>query len=114
MVRRDYILNKVEELVCRSVNNILDNTGKKSVRADKDLLYSGTTNIPLAFRIARGICFCIFHERFMMSYAAISFRSGLSRRNIIRSVRKIKDTPPCDILVCSILSKVPQQINDLT
>lgn len=113
MERKDYILNRVEQIVCMVVNDAMDTfMPKNRYRVAPDELYSGATNIPFAKKLARGVCFCVFHERFSLSYAEIAFRSGISRRNVIRSSSVLKNMPFDDKMVRTVEANVTQMINE--
>lgn len=113
MARKDYILNRVEEIVCMVVNDSMDTLMPQlERRVSPTELYEGRTNIPFARKIARGMCFCIFHERFSLSYTAIAFRSGISRRNVMRSTSIMKNMPLDDKLISTVESAVNQRIRE--
>ena len=113
MERKDYTLNRVEAIVCKAVNDAMDfYLPHLKSRVAHGEIYSGVTNVPFARKIARGFCFYIFHERFSLSYSAIAFRSGISRRNVMRSALMIRNTPADDMFVSTIESTVNQRINE--
>ena len=86
-------IRKIERIVCGCVNEVF--IGRDRIEPEE--LYAGRTNIPLAKRIARGAVFVVAHDRFYMSYRQLSRYSGITKRNIMRSVRSYKDTPDPDI-----------------
>lgn len=86
------VIIMVERIVCDCVNKVLWNPNQIC----PSTLYLGKTNTMTAVRIARGAVFSISHDRFGVSYYNISRHSGISFRNVIRSVGSYKNIPDSD------------------
>lgn len=103
------VIRRIERVVCECVNSVYSDRSP----LDGSILYGGRTNTSIPSRIARGAVFSLSHDRFGLSYHAISRHAGITSRNVIRSVRAYKDAPDTDDSVRRVKGMIDERLKRL-
>lgn len=106
------VIRKVERIVCGCVNRSFSVIEcRKYEPVSPSTIYKGNTNIDFPKRLARQAVFAIAHDRFGMSYNNIKSHSGITARNIIRSIKSYKYLSDCDRVVSEINRIIEEELN---
>lgn len=100
-------LVNIEDIVCAAVN---DGVGREVVSHGD--IFLGKTKVPFAVLLARQFFCYALHDMFHLSYKVISEHTGLSRRNVLRNVNKVRLLFCDDKLYAAILGGITERLKD--
>lgn len=105
------VITKVERIVCDCVNRAFSVIEfRKYEPISPSNIYEGNTNVDFPKRLARQAVFVISHDRFGISYNNIKSHSGITARNIIRSIKSYKYLSDCDRVVSEINRVIEEEL----
>lgn len=103
--------DRIEQIVCASVNEVIRlHLSSYEIAVDTDLLYKGTTKVPLCVSMARQFCYYVMHDMYHMPYSFISLHSKNSTRGVISGVNKVRALVFVDTLYHDVLERIKEKL----
>ena len=105
----NYTMQKIENLVCSVVNEVL-NEGADVLPSD---VYDGKKNIPFKRAVARNVIFVTMHNCYGFTYQVIGQRADMDERSVMRCVRKFNDFIEYDAAYRKIASLLSKRLGEI-
>lgn len=107
------IMQNVEDLVCRSVSNLLTERYEEEKVVTSEEVYEGKKNIPFARIVARSFIFDLLHNRFGFSYSVIAQRSSMLVTSVMRNVKRCHELIENDKLYQEVYKEIGKELQNL-